>query len=303
MRLWGGRFSEETDPRVADFTRSIDIDRELAVDDLVGSMAHVHGLGRAGLLTPAEVRTLVAGLDGLRAEVEAGTIAWDPALEDVHLNLEAALAARIGPLAGKLHTGRSRNDQVATDMRLWLRRTIDRLDDGHRRRSSARSSAWPSATATRSCPARPTSSRPSRCSSPITCWPTSRCSSATAAGWPTPAPRLNVSPLGAGALAGAGYPLDRADDGRRARLRRGHRELARRGERPRLRRRVPGRGRAGHGPPQPAGRGDHLVVEPALRVRPGRRRLLDRLVDDAQQEEPRTRPSSSAAARPASSAR
>ena len=81
-----------------------------------------------GCSTADEVTALVAGLDGLRAEVEAGTLAWDPALEDVHLNLEAALAARIGPLAGKLHTGRSRNDQVATDLRLWLRRTIDGLD-------------------------------------------------------------------------------------------------------------------------------------------------------------------------------
>ena len=128
MRLWGGRFSEENDPRVADFTRSIEVDRELAVDDLTGSVAHVRGLGRAGLLTPDEVTELVAGLEGLRAEVAAGTLAWDPTLEDVHLNLESALADRIGPLAGKLHTGRSRNDQVATDLRLWLRRTVDGLD-------------------------------------------------------------------------------------------------------------------------------------------------------------------------------
>src|SRR6185295_4317235 len=91
MRLWGGRFNEENDPRVADFTRSIEVDRELAVDDLTGSVAHVRGLGRAGLLTASEVKALVAGLDELRADVEAGTLEWDPALEDVHLNLEAAL--------------------------------------------------------------------------------------------------------------------------------------------------------------------------------------------------------------------
>ena len=130
MRLWGGRFAEENDPRVTDFTRSIDVDRVLAVDDIVGSIAHVHGLGRAGLLTPDEVTALVDGLRGLRAEVEAGTIEWDPTLEDVHLNLESALTARVGPVAGKLHTGRSRNDQVATDLRLWLRRTVDGLDGG-----------------------------------------------------------------------------------------------------------------------------------------------------------------------------
>jgi argininosuccinate lyase len=128
MRLWGGRFGEDTDARVADFTRSVEIDAEMALDDLRGSVAHVRGLGRAGLLTDDEVGQLVAGLEGLAGEVEAGTIEWDPALEDVHMNLESALAERIGPVAGKLHTGRSRNDQVATDLRLWLRRAIDRLD-------------------------------------------------------------------------------------------------------------------------------------------------------------------------------
>src|SRR5579859_3023539 len=128
MRLWGGRFGEANDARVADFTRSIELDRELAVDDIAGSIAHVHGLERAGLLTPADAAAIVAGLESLRRDVEAGALAWDPALEDLHLNLEAALGERIGPVAGRLHTGRSRNDQVATDLRLWLRRAIARLD-------------------------------------------------------------------------------------------------------------------------------------------------------------------------------
>jgi argininosuccinate lyase len=129
MRVWGGRFSGTTDERVADFTRSVELDSALALDDITGSVAHVHGLGRAGLLADDEVAALVAGLEGLRAEIVAGTLEWDPALEDVHMNLESALGLRIGPLAGRLHTGRSRNDQVATDLRLWLRRTIDSLDD------------------------------------------------------------------------------------------------------------------------------------------------------------------------------
>jgi argininosuccinate lyase len=130
MRLWGGRFAGESDERMAAFTRSVEIDAALALDDLDGSVAHVRGLGRAGLLTEDEVGRLVDGLEALRRDVEAGTLAWDPSLEDVHMNLEAALAARIGPVAGKLHTGRSRNDQVATDLRLWLRRTVAALDDG-----------------------------------------------------------------------------------------------------------------------------------------------------------------------------
>ncbi|MEJ7697316.1 MAG: lyase family protein [Candidatus Limnocylindrales bacterium] len=118
MRLWGGRFAEENDQRVADFTRSIDLDRELAADDITGSIAHVRGLARAGLLTDEEVEELLGGLTELAQAVAEGTLTWDPTLEDVHLNLEAALAERIGAVAGKLHTGRSRNDQVATDLRL-----------------------------------------------------------------------------------------------------------------------------------------------------------------------------------------
>ncbi len=137
MRLWGGRFSEANDARVEAFTSSIEIDRELAADDLAGSIAHVHGLGRAGLLTEAQVDELVAGLTALAEDVAADRLAWDPALEDVHLNLEAALADRIGPAAGRLHTGRSRNDQVATDLRLWTRRA-DRPARRRARRLRAR---------------------------------------------------------------------------------------------------------------------------------------------------------------------
>ncbi len=128
MRMWGGRFAAETDPLAADFTRSIEVDRALALDDLAGSVAHVHGLARADLLTADEEATLVAGLEGLAEEVATGAFAWDASLEDVHLNLEAALATRIGPVAGKLHTGRSRNDQVALDLRLWLRRSLAVID-------------------------------------------------------------------------------------------------------------------------------------------------------------------------------
>ena len=104
MKLWGGRFSESSDARMAEFTRSVEVDSALALDDLAGSIAHVHGLGRAGLLTVAEMAALVDGLEAVRSDVVAGALAWDPALEDVHLNLEAALATRIGPVAGKLPT-------------------------------------------------------------------------------------------------------------------------------------------------------------------------------------------------------
>jgi argininosuccinate lyase len=208
MRLWGGRFGEDNDARVADFTRSVEIDAELALDDLRGSVAHVRGLGRAGLLTDDEVGRLVAGLEGLAGEVEAGSLEWDPALEDVHMNLESALAERIGPVAGKLHTGRSRNDQVATDLRLWLRRAIDRLDAaivdmeralvGLAERDG--DAILPGATHIQ--PAQPVLLA-HHLLAYVEMLERDRGRLADARR------RANVSPLGSGALGGAGYPIDR----------------------------------------------------------------------------------------------
>jgi argininosuccinate lyase len=208
MRLWGGRFGEGSDERVAAFTTSVEIDRQLALDDLDGSIAHVHGLGRVGILTDDEVGRLVAGLRDLRVEVDAGAFAWDPSLEDVHMNLEAALTERLGSLAGKLHTGRSRNDQVATDLRLWVRRAIDRLDAGllafervlvelAEREGDA---VLPGTTHTQ--PAQPVLLA-HHLLAYVEMAERDRARLADARR------RANVSPLGAGALAGAGYPLDR----------------------------------------------------------------------------------------------
>jgi argininosuccinate lyase len=213
MRMWGGRFSEANDPRVADFARSIDIDRVLADDDLTASVAHVRGLGQAGLLDEAEVGTIVAGLEGLRAEVAAGTLAWDDSLEDVHLNLEAALAQRIGPVGGKVHTGRSRNDQVATDLRIWLRRTIDRHDDALRDLEAALiglaerdgTAVLPGTTHIQ--PAQPVLLA-HHLLAYVEMLERDRGRFADARR------RANLSPLGSGALAGAGYPLDRSTTAR-----------------------------------------------------------------------------------------
>jgi argininosuccinate lyase len=128
VRLWGGRFAGESDPRAAEIGRSVDVDRELALDDLAGSEAHVRGLFGAGILTADERDRLLAGLATLRDEVATGRFDWKSELEDVHLNLEAALAERAGPIGAKLHTGRSRNDQVATDLRLFARRSAVDVD-------------------------------------------------------------------------------------------------------------------------------------------------------------------------------
>src|ERR687891_1321191 len=208
MRLWGGRFGEENDRRVADFTRSIDLDRELAADDIAGSIAHVRGLGRAGLLTAEEVDELIGGLEGLAAAVRDGSLAWDPDLEDVHLNLESALADRIGSVAGKLHTGRSRNDQVATDLRLWLRRAIDRLDAAlveFERSLVALAGSEGTAILPGSTHIQP--AQPVLFAHHLLAYV--EMAERDRARLRDARRRVNVSPLGAGALAGAGYPLDR----------------------------------------------------------------------------------------------
>jgi argininosuccinate lyase len=119
--MWGGRFAEETDALVQAFNASIDVDREMALEDLDGSIAHATMLGEQGIVSVAEADALVAGLRSLKAQVEAGEVPWSVALEDVHMNLERRLTQQIGPVGGKLHTARSRNDQVATDFRLAVR--------------------------------------------------------------------------------------------------------------------------------------------------------------------------------------
>ena len=118
---WGGRFSGRTDPTVERFSASVHFDRALARYDIRGSIAHARMLGAQGLVPTADVDALVAGLEKIAGEIEAGEFPFDPALEDIHMNIEARLREQVGPVAGRLHTGRSRNDQVATDLALYLR--------------------------------------------------------------------------------------------------------------------------------------------------------------------------------------
>ena len=122
---WGGRFSEPVDAFVARFTASVDFDKRLYKHDIQGSIAHATMLAKVGVLSDAEREQIVEGLKQIQAEIEAGEFDWRVDLEDVHMNIEARLTDRIGITGKKLHTGRSRNDQVATDIRLWLREEID----------------------------------------------------------------------------------------------------------------------------------------------------------------------------------
>ena len=123
-KLWSGRFSESTDEAVERFTASVAFDRRLAPFDIQGSIAHANMLAAAGVIAPEEREQIVSGLEEIAGEIAAGRFAWSEALEDVHMNIEAALTQRIGEVGKKLHTGRSRNDQVATDMRLFTREEI-----------------------------------------------------------------------------------------------------------------------------------------------------------------------------------
>lgn len=130
QKTWGGRFSEATDAFVARLNASVHFDKRLYREDIDGSIAHAAMLARQGIISPEDAQSIHDGLEAVRAEIEAGTFEWSTDLEDVHMNVEHHLTKRIGAAGGRLHTGRSRNDQVATDLRLWLLRRIDSLLGG-----------------------------------------------------------------------------------------------------------------------------------------------------------------------------
>ncbi|HEX4609632.1 MAG TPA: argininosuccinate lyase, partial [Urbifossiella sp.] len=128
QKTWGGRFTGGTDQRVEAFTESITFDRRLYRHDIRASQAHARMLGEVGLLTPAEAEQIAAALDEIGADIDAGRMEFSISLEDIHTHIEQALIGKLGDLGRKLHTGRSRNDQVVTDVKLWVRDAIDELD-------------------------------------------------------------------------------------------------------------------------------------------------------------------------------
>jgi argininosuccinate lyase len=129
-QMWGGRFGSGPDAVMADINTSIDIDRKLFRQDIAASRAHAEMLAAAGIVPVEDAETILHGLDDVLAEIETGRFEFRRSLEDIHMNVEARLAELIGPAAGRLHTARSRNDQVATDFRLWVRDAIDGIDAG-----------------------------------------------------------------------------------------------------------------------------------------------------------------------------
>jgi len=206
--LWGGRFAESTDAFVAAFTASVGFDRRLYAQDIAGSRAHARMLAERGVLGEDELGRILGGLDEIEADIEAGRFLWSVAREDVHMNVEAALIERVGEAGKRLHTGRSRNDQVATDIRLWLRAGIDaaagearRLLEGLLPLAEAHAATvMPGFTHLQS-------AQPVTFGHHVMAWFEMLLRDLERLG--EVRGRLNRMPLGAAALAGTSYPIDR----------------------------------------------------------------------------------------------
>ena len=128
-KMWGGRFSAGPDAIMEEINASIDFDRHLFRQDIAASKAHAAMLAKQGIITADDAAKIAHGLDTILSEIEGGKLELKRSLEDIHMNVESRLTELIGPAAGRLHTARSRNDQVATDFRLWIRATIDAIDE------------------------------------------------------------------------------------------------------------------------------------------------------------------------------
>ncbi|MCK7544520.1 argininosuccinate lyase [Marinobacter bryozoorum] len=206
---WGGRFSEPTDAFVEKFTASVGFDQRLYHHDIRGSIAHATMLAEVGVLTADEKQQIIEGLEAVRAEIERGEFPWSVSLEDVHMNIEARLTDRIGITGKKLHTGRSRNDQVATDIRLYLRDEIDAIaEELGRLRAGLLDLAEREADTIMPGFTHLQTAQPVTFGHHLLAWAemlerdTERLQDCRK--------RVNVMPLGAAALAGTTYPIDRA---------------------------------------------------------------------------------------------
>jgi argininosuccinate lyase len=208
-KMWGGRFGSKPAPIMEDINASIEFDRHLYRQDIAASKAHAAMLAKKGIIAAQDAKKIAQGLDTILSEIERGKFAFKRALEDIHMNVESRLGELIGPAAGRLHTARSRNDQVATDFRLWVRDAIDGLD--------AQLTAYQRALAEKALehagtvmpgfthlqPAQPvTFGHHLLAYVEMAARDRGRLADART--------RLNESPLGAGALAGTSFPIDRA---------------------------------------------------------------------------------------------
>jgi argininosuccinate lyase len=209
VKPWGGRFTEPTDAFVEAFTASVGFDQRLYAQDIAGSIAHARMLAKVGVLSSEEFEAIVEGLQAIKDDIERGDFNWSVALEDVHMNIEASLTQRIGNSGKKLHTGRSRNDQVATDIRLYLREEIDAISEQLNRLQANLvdlaelhvNTIMPGFTHLQT-------AQPVTFGHHLLAWfemlkrDSGRLTDCRS--------RVNVMPLGSAALAGTSYPIDRA---------------------------------------------------------------------------------------------
>jgi argininosuccinate lyase len=208
-KMWGGRFSAGPDAVMEEINASIDFDRHLFRQDIAASKAHAAMLGKQGIITADDAAKIARGLDTILSEIEDGKFEFKRTLEDIHMNVESRLAELIGPAAGRLHTARSRNDQVATDFRLWIRATIDGIDEA----LAAYQCALAEKALEHAATVMPGFTH-LQTAQPVTFGhhllayvemaARDRCRFADARA------RANESPLGAAALAGTAFPIDRA---------------------------------------------------------------------------------------------
>src|SRR4051812_36229697 len=207
-KMWGGRFSQSPDAIMEEINVSIDVDRHLYAQDIAASKAHAAVLAAQGIITPADAKNIGKGLDTILSEIGKGSFDFKRELEDIHMNVESRLGELVGPAAGRLHTARSRNDQVATGFRLWVRAACDEAMGALRelqrvliaRAEQHADTIMPGFTHL-------------QVAQPVTLGhhllayyemlrrDVSRFADARA--------RLNESPLGSAALAGSGFPIDR----------------------------------------------------------------------------------------------
>src|ERR1700732_5508647 len=208
-KMWGGRFTERPDAIMEEINVSIDVDRHLYAQDIAASKAHAAMLAAQGIITANDAKNIAGGLDTILSEIGNGSFSFKRALEDIHMNVESRLAELIGPAAGRLHTARSRNDQVATDFRLYVRDTIDELDaalaDFQRalvkRAIEHAATVMPGFTHLQT-------AQPVTFGHHLLAYV--EMASADRARFADARKRLNESPLGAAALAGTSFPIDRS---------------------------------------------------------------------------------------------
>jgi argininosuccinate lyase len=212
-QMWGGRFAERPDTIMEAINASISYDRKLFAQDIAGSKAHSAMLADKGIISSSDAKAIQKGLDTISSEIEAGTFSFSTALEDIHMNIEARLSDLIGPAAGRLHTARSRNDQVAVDFRLWVKEqtegvhaALGRLIDAFIARASEHAdSVMPGFTHLQT--AQPVTFG-HHCMAYVEMFARDRSRAADAIR------RMDECPLGAAALAGTGFPIDRKQTAR-----------------------------------------------------------------------------------------